>query len=96
MNTTAAAYPSQGVVWRLLPGLCLHSREVGALVAVFNEESGDTHLIEPWAADLLDRLQQRPADQSELAEACGGREPEAVFRVLREFHFLGLIEPVNP
>lgn len=84
--------------WGLPAGLGLHFRRLGDRVAVFNEETADTHLLEPWAAALLERLQQGPATLSALQEEVppepGGGAPD-VAGVLEEFRYLGLIEPVS-
>ena len=83
------------VSWALALGLVLHFRRVGERVAVFNEETADTHLLEPWAAAILERLRQGPATAGALQEA-GDTEPEAaaIAGALEEFRYLGLIEPV--
>lgn len=83
--------------WGLPAGLGLHFRQLGNRVAVFNEETADTHLLEPWAAALLERLHQGPATLGTLQEAVqpepGGGASD-VAGALEEFRYLGLIEPV--
>lgn len=69
------------------------------MVAVLNEESGDTHLVAPWAGNILERLRAGPARAADLegpGTAEGGEPMQAVVRSLREFRYLGLIEPVEP
>jgi len=95
----AHAERPEDTVWRLTPDLRLHMRRVGAMVAVFNEESGDTHLVAPWAAQILERLRAGPARAEDLdaRKTGGGEDPvQAVARSLSEFRYLGLIEPVDP
>lgn len=96
------AYPHfdvLSVAWRLPRGLVVAFRSVGEWVAVFNEESGDTHLLEPRAAAVLRRLAggevlagdslQNVAGELEHA----GFDPELAFR---ELHAMGLAEPFPP
>ncbi len=87
------------VAWRLPPGLELAFRPIGGSTAVFNAESGDTHLLAPVAGDLLARLAAGEVLAGEaLADAAGileraGHEPSGA---LRELHVLGLAEPFSP
>lgn len=81
--------------WALPADLGLHFRRLGHRVAVFNEETADTHLLEPWAAMILERLDRGPATVSELLEIVGtepGGGGAAMVGALEEFRYLGLIE----
>ena len=81
--------------WRVPRGLRLHVRPCGDCVSVFNEESGDTHIVPPALAELLEALRLRPgcwpstAWTRSLGSAVG--DPGSA---LRELFALGLIEPV--
>jgi len=90
---------SESVTWRRVPDLGLHLRPVGAMVAVYNEESGDTHLVSGWAAAILERLRVAPARPAELrrhAPPAATGDAGSVTRLLRDLWYLGLIEPVDP
>ena len=70
---------------------------------VYHVQSADTHLLNPTAAIVLQRLQQSPATSLELTEqlaVTNGLEPDQdlfrnVEKLLSNFHELGLIEPVS-
>jgi PqqD family protein of HPr-rel-A system len=87
------------VAWRLPVGLPIALRSVGDWTAVFNEESGDTHVLEPQAAEVLRRLAAgeilQGDDLRHTAEELqrAGFDPELAFR---ELHVMGLAEPVRP
>ena len=85
--------------WRMAPGLGLHRRELGERIAVFNEETADTHFLDSRAGALLARLEQGPATAAELEavlEADQGDAPQGTAELLDEFRFLGLIELADP
>ena len=73
-------------------------------MVVFHPPSGDTHLLNPFAAEVLQYLQKQPADLDEIAAYVAGSEgsghrdaDEDVLRQLEklvsDFDQLGLIEP---
>lgn len=70
---------------------------------VFHIPSADTHLLNPTAARVLQRLQSHPASSTALAEElalANGLEPdqellEYMERLLTNLHELSLIEPVT-
>ncbi len=87
------------VAWRLPPGLELAFCAVGGSTAVFNSESGDTHLLAPPAAELLGRLATGEVLAGEgLADAAAALEQAGheASGALRELHALGLVEPFAP
>lgn len=95
--------PSQGALspdpkrWRVPCGLCLELHPVGQGVAVFNAESGDTHMLGRAGADLLARIRRQPGvTERELAAvaAPGAEDLKAVQAALAEFRRLRLIETV--
>lgn len=54
-------------MWRVVPGQLLAFREWDGEVVLFNDLSGDTHLLEGAALDVLHALQAQPADSATLA-----------------------------
>lgn len=82
------------MIWRIPPGLALEFRRIGKSTAVFNPESGDTHLLTPQGAGLLRVLANRTGGSTgELTAALNGRgEGFEVEPVLEELRRLGLVE----
>jgi PqqD family protein of HPr-rel-A system len=60
-------------MWRLIPGQSLRSREWDGEVALYNDLSGSTHLLDGAALDLLQALQAAPGDAASLAQRLAGR-----------------------
>lgn len=60
-------------MWRLKPGqsLALHDFPDGEESVLYNNLSGDTHLLGASAVDLLLLLQAGPADRAMLGAALG-------------------------
>lgn len=86
-NAPGAASPA----WRLAPGQTLRHRAWQGEYVLYNDISGDTHLLDADAAALLLALQHGPARQSDLlgdADAAGGAE------LLDQLRELALIEAV--
>jgi PqqD family protein of HPr-rel-A system len=54
--------------WRVVPGAALHWRVLEDVWVVFNGGSGDTHRLDPVAAQAVQSLDREPASVSELAE----------------------------
>lgn len=90
--------------WRVIPAFELHWRcgaAWGEGAVVFHGGSGDTHLLNPIAAEALHALAEAPADCRELARRLAAAlELESVEDLvgrlkplLAEFNQLGLIEP---
>ena len=65
-------------MWRITPGQALRLRQYDDQVVLFNDLSGDTHLLGDAAVQLLAVLQQGPASEAALlaALADGGPDPE--------------------
>lgn len=57
-------------MWRLTPGQALLRYGWDDEYVLYNDLSGDTHLLTATACTLLDRLQAAPASHSALALAC--------------------------
>lgn len=70
--------------WRLVPGQLLRARQWDAEFVVYNDLSGDTHLIDAAAMDFLLQLQARAVDDAGLAYAApeGDAEPSELDDVL--------------
>lgn len=76
----------------------------GEEVAVYHRGSGDTHLLDPLAAELLRALEQRPRSDADLVSLLSEilspepeRPPEAVVEtILGELTRLHIIEPIEP
>ena len=54
-------------MWRLTPGQALASREWDGEAVLYNDLSGNTHLLDGAALDLLHALRDQPADAATLA-----------------------------
>ena len=55
-------------MWRLTPGQALASREWDGEAVLYNDLSGNTHLLDGAAIDLLQALRDRPDTAAGLAE----------------------------
>lgn len=88
-------------VWRLAPGLILHYRSWDGEHAVYNNLSGDTHLLAPAALSILEYLHHGAGGQATLSAALARDyqlEPDAdldaeVAALLASLQHLYLIEP---
>ena len=90
--------------WRLRAGQTLRMFSADDESVIYNDNSGDTHLISEAAASLLQRLRQSDADTASLVTACAAEweleadeELVAAIRdLLAELDSLGLIEAYTP
>ncbi|SHH41370.1 HPr-rel-A system PqqD family peptide chaperone [Massilia sp. CF038] len=64
-------------MWRLMPGQALRFRQFDDQVVVYNDLSGDTHLLGDSAAHLLSLLQQGPAPAARLLDALAAAHDSA-------------------
>ena len=84
--------------WRLSAGQRLRRRQWDGECVLYNDLSGDTHLIGPDALQLLLALQERPADADALARAllAAGLAADAgeVPELLDQLERLALVEVV--
>jgi PqqD family protein of HPr-rel-A system len=81
--------------WRLTPGQLLHHRQWGDDCVLYNDLSGDTHLLDEGALQVLLALRQGPLDAAALAialEADGG-DADDLRALLAELQQLSLVEP---
>ncbi len=74
-------------MWRITPGQALRRREWQGEYVLYNDISGDTHLLGADAVELLLALQQAPTPESALVD---GAEDAAL---LAQLQALSLIEP---
>ena len=87
-------------MWRLMPGQALRFRQFDDGLVVYNDLSGDTHLLGEGAAHLLGMLQQGPCERAVLLDslaAVHGVTRDAAFdeeadAVLNQLASLFLIE----
>lgn len=56
-------------MWQLTPGQLLRSRQFDDESVLYNELSGDTHLLGASAMHLLGQLQQGPVSEASLLAA---------------------------
>jgi PqqD family protein of HPr-rel-A system len=88
--------------WQLHPAQSLRLRCWDDEAIVYNDCSGDTHLVSASAADVLTRLAQCPADEASLAAQCAaawGMADDAELRaqlheLLSALKRLSLVEPI--
>lgn len=59
-------------MWRVTPGQALRLRQFDDGYVLYNDLSGDTHLLADSAIDLLAALQLGPASSAALCEALAG------------------------
>lgn len=87
-------------MWQLTPGQTLRFRQFDDEFVVYNDLSGDTHLLGDSAAHLLSLLQQGPHDSGALLDSLAafhGAPRDAAFddeaaAVLTQLSTLFLIE----
>ena len=58
-------------IWRLAPGQRLQYRCWDGECVLYNDLSGDTHLLDEFALALLAQVQQAPQAAAQLAAAIG-------------------------
>jgi PqqD family protein of HPr-rel-A system len=90
---------STAISWRLTPGQQLRRRQWDGECVLYNDLSGDTHLLGADALELLLALLAGPADASALARrllAAGldADEPAEVDALLADLEGLALVEAV--
>ena len=87
-------------MWRLTPGQALACREWEGEAVLYNDLSGNTHLLDGAALDLLHALRDQPADAAALArrmadhfDAGGDDLVTLIDEMLAALAGLDLIEP---
>jgi PqqD family protein of HPr-rel-A system len=89
-------------MWRLMAGQRLQYRGWDEEFVLYNDLSGDTHLLGAVAIELLAALQRGPATEAALAAALDAAfeagEPDALARqlpdLLAQLRALYLVEPL--
>lgn len=89
--------------WKVNPEFPLQWQVWDDEFVVYNTGSGDTHLLDTLAAEVLQSLEREPADLSELIDRVVASlkiEPDSKFsdyleQLLYDFHKLGLIQRVQ-
>lgn len=85
-------------IWRIIPGQAVRHREWDGEYIVYNNLSGDTHLLDGSAMLLLRAVAAAPGDAAALAERLRGalgldqQEVEEIPAVLDQLAALSLIE----
>ena len=87
-------------MWRVVPGQLLVCREWDGEAVLYNDLSGNTHLLDGAAIDVLQALRAAPLDAAALAQGLAERfgatadelSPE-IEDMLAELARLDLIEP---
>jgi PqqD family protein of HPr-rel-A system len=98
--------PRDDVRWRVMRPERLRLRRWGEHVVVYDDRSGDTHLLEGTAGRVLERLASGVAGRDELLALAGGApsqhdEEQRVRRmvqladVLQRLGRLGLVKPLR-
>ena len=62
---------SRGPVWRLVPGASLSWHDWPPHSVVFDAGSGNTHLLEEPAAEVLRAIAARPSSEADLLAVLG-------------------------
>lgn len=78
-------------MWRLTPGQTLLRHAWDGEVVLYNDLSGDTHLLTDTACTLLCRLQAGPEDEAALARSCA-IDADTVESLLADLALLWLVE----
>jgi PqqD family protein of HPr-rel-A system len=60
-------------MWRVVPGQSLVFREWDGEAVLYNDLSGNTHLLDGAAIDVLQALRLRPSDAATLAAGLAGQ-----------------------
>jgi PqqD family protein of HPr-rel-A system len=60
-------------MWRVVPGQLLACREWDGEAVLYNDLSGNTHLLDGAALDVLQALRAAPLDAAALAQRLAGR-----------------------
>lgn len=89
------------VIWRIAPGQQLAYRGWDNEFVVYNDLSGDTHLLDGDAFALIEALRASPATIATLVTVCAGDVPadqlldvtDTITALLAKLQHLFLVEP---
>jgi len=89
------------ISWQLTPPAELHWQQWGEECLFYHAASGDTHLIYPTGAQILQILQGSPKTHADLLEDLGDSDDAKATQMLSGYlesllaklHRLGVIEP---
>jgi len=92
------------VEWELAEGSRLHWISWDDEYVIFDEGSGDTHLLDLMTAEVLRALEQSPGAESALIERVAVRldiDPDAALErrireAIQKFREAGLVQPTQP
>ncbi len=84
------------MLWMVPAEVQLEWRTWGESSVVFNQASGDTHLLDSAAAEVLERLETRPASIDELCERLGELMEPHIETLVAKLEHLGLIVSIRP
>ena len=91
------------VLWRAVPDVKLHWTQWGDEYVVYNTGSGDTHVLDPVSALLVQQITESSGSTAELCRRVAilltleatGEFQESLEQTLRRLDALGLIESVS-
>ena len=78
-------------MWRLKPGQALASHGWDGEYVLYNDLSGDTHLLTGMACRVLRQVQVAPSTTAMLAQSCASDEG-AIDTLLADLELLALVE----
>lgn len=81
--------------WQVPPDAALRWRLWEDEHVVYHGASGDTHLLNPAAAEILRRMESTPASVEDVARILGDASLPHATSLLDRFAELGLIVPVD-
>lgn len=95
--------PPTRVLWQVPEARAFLWRSLGDVAAVYNPASGEIHLLDALAEEILDILAERPQPVNEAAASLGIRLGQAVTadleqrvaEAIAEFDRLGLVFPLE-
>lgn len=95
--------PPARVLWQVPEARAFSWLDLGDVAAVYNPASGEIHLLDALAQEILDMLAERPQPVHDVARGLGRRLGQAVTAELEqrvaeaitEFDRLGLVFPLE-
>lgn len=81
--------------WRVISGQLLDWRGWDGEYVLYNNLSGDTHLLGATAVQVLDTLKQAPRSERALAASFGEVDADQLADLLADLNALHLVEPFS-